>query len=327
MKNRSFALFGICTGLLLFIGAEPQPKAQDESSNFRVNVVLVQLNVAVTDHKGNYIAGLRPEDFTVSEDRIPQRIATFEEGNGVPTEVAATAGKHPAETPSPGDPDDPGATVDSHGVRISRVAGANVFILFDTSNYMYRGFVYAQDAITQFVRSMDDASKIAFYSYSRNLSRAAVLTADRFRVVKGVRSTVAGDDAALYNCLLLTVEDAAQLKGRKAIVVFSNGPDNASGRGIRAHEQGHRRQGILRRQLARGAPGIYFHPRGPGTPLHAELLSAAESKPRLALHQGAVEWKGTAEISHPHPRWLQAAATPVADRRKQRSLSVLRIGL
>jgi Ca-activated chloride channel homolog len=39
---------------------------------------------------------------------------------------------------------------------------------------------------------------------------------------------VAGDDAALYNSLLLTVEDAAQLKGRKAIVVFSNGPDNAS---------------------------------------------------------------------------------------------------
>jgi VWFA-related protein len=75
---------------------------------------------------------------------------------------------------------------------------------------------------------MDDASKIAFYSYSRNLSRAATLTSDRFGVVKGVRSTVAGDDAALYNCLLLTVEDAAQLKGRKAIVVFSNGPDNAS---------------------------------------------------------------------------------------------------
>jgi VWFA-related protein len=46
--------------------------------------------------------------------------------------------------------------------------------------------------------------------------------------VSGVRSTVAGDDAALYNSLLLTVKDAAPLQGRKAIVVFSNGPDNAS---------------------------------------------------------------------------------------------------
>jgi VWFA-related protein len=43
-----------------------------------------------------------------------------------------------------------------------------------------------------------------------------------------VRSTVAGDEAALYNSLLLTVKDAAPLRGRKAIVVFSNGPDNAS---------------------------------------------------------------------------------------------------
>ena len=108
------------------------------------------------------------------------------------------------------------------------VSGANIFILFDTSNYMYRGFVYAQDAISDFVRSMDDASRIAFYSYSRDLSRAAQLTEDRFRVVSGVRSTVAGDDAALYNSLLLTVKDAAPLTGRKAIVVFSNGPDNAS---------------------------------------------------------------------------------------------------
>ncbi len=218
------------------MGSGPQPKAQDESSNFRVNVVLVQLNVAVTDHKGNYIAGLHPEDFIVTEDRIPQKIATFEEGNGVATEVSNSIGeKRVSESSSESRDSQESAptpesapTVDAHGVQISRVAGANVFILFDTSNYMYRGFVYAQDAITDFVRSMDDASRIAFYSYSRNLSRAATLTSDRFGVVKGVRSTVAGDDAALYNCLLLTVEDAAQLKGRKAIVVFSNGPDNAS---------------------------------------------------------------------------------------------------
>ena len=88
----------------------------------------------------------------------------------------------------------------------SLVAGANVFVLFDTSNYMYRGFVFAQDAIADFVRSLESADKVAFYSYSRDLSRAALLTADRSQVLRGVRTTVAGDDAALYNCLLLTVK-------------------------------------------------------------------------------------------------------------------------
>src|SRR5215469_5695849 len=55
--------------------------AQDDQSRILVNVVLVQLNVAVTDRNGNYISGLRPEDFVISEDKIPEKIATFEEGN------------------------------------------------------------------------------------------------------------------------------------------------------------------------------------------------------------------------------------------------------
>jgi VWFA-related protein len=108
------------------------------------------------------------------------------------------------------------------------VAGANVFVLFDTSNYMYRGFVFAQDAISEFVRSLGTADKIAFYSYSRDLSRAATLTSDRAQVLRAVRSTVAGDEAALYNTLLLTLKDATEYKGRKVVVVFSNGPDNSS---------------------------------------------------------------------------------------------------
>src|SRR5437762_6739670 len=93
---------------------------------------------------------------------------------------------------------------------------------------MYRGFVFAQDAIADFVTSLASADRVAFYSYSRDLYRAAALTSDRSEVVRGVRTSVAGDDAALYNSLLLTVQDAGQHPGRKVIVVFSNGPDNAS---------------------------------------------------------------------------------------------------
>jgi len=39
---------------------------------------------------------------------------------------------------------------------------------------------------------------------------------------------VAGDDTALYNALLLSLRDAAKVPGRKVVIVFSNGPDNAS---------------------------------------------------------------------------------------------------
>jgi VWFA-related protein len=209
--------------------------AQDDNTRLHIVVNLVQLNVAVTDSKGNYVTNLHPSDFAVSEDGIPESIATFEEGNGPTTrlaELTADDGKQgAADSASPQGRANMGDSVSrpaSEESLSSAVAGANVFILFDTSNYMYRGFVFAQDAIADFVRSLHTADKVAFYSYSRDLYRAAALTSDRSELVRGVRTSVAGDDAALYNCLLLTVQDAGQYPGRKVIVVFSNGPDNSS---------------------------------------------------------------------------------------------------
>ena len=198
-----------------------------QQAQFQVSVDLVQLNVAVTDNKGNYVTSLKPSDFQVVEDTIAEKIAFFGEGNGPTRSVGDVAeeGKpldasYPTRQVAP-----PADQTDSLSAAI---AGSNVYILFDTSNYMYRGFVFAQDAIAEFVRSLEKADKIAFYSYSRDLSRAASLTSDRSEVVRGVRTTVAGDDAALYNSLLLTVKDAAGITGRKVVVVFSNGPDNSS---------------------------------------------------------------------------------------------------
>ena len=231
-KNHgTLASLGLCSSLFLLLAGGPQPFAQNDPSRLQVNVDLVQLSVAVTDRKGNYISGLRPEDFVVTEDKIPEKISNFDEGSITAHRVAGSVPSDPSgttENAPAGIADKAELEANPIPETLSTLAGSNVFILFDTSNYMYRGFVYAQDAICDFVRSMDDANKIAFYSYSRNLSRAALLTPDRYRVVNGVRSTVAGDDAALYNSLLMTVKDAAHFTGRKAIVVFSNGPDNAS---------------------------------------------------------------------------------------------------
>jgi Ca-activated chloride channel family protein len=219
----------VCFSLVLFFGFRTRAVPQEPGApHIHVVVDMVQLNVAVTDNQGNYITGLHPQDFTIAEDGIVQKLATFGEGNEPARRLLEDAppGGQPLAQVAIQDPDT-GQRVTA-GDLSSLVAGANVFVLFDTSNYMYRGFVFAQDAIADFVRSLEGADKVAVYSYSRDLSRAARLTADRSQVLRGVRSTVAGDDAALYNCLLLTVKDAAQYPGRKVVVVFSNGPDNAS---------------------------------------------------------------------------------------------------
>jgi Ca-activated chloride channel family protein len=228
MKKNYFLYFALV--LTLFSSPGTRMVAQESAANIRVIVDMVQLNVAVTDNKGNYITGLHPSDFAVVEDNIPQKLATFGEGNEPAYRVADTTpadGKTAAKSAGQQHPADQKVS-EEDGSLGSMVAGANVFLLFDTSNYMYRGFVFAQDAIADFVRSLETADKVAFYSYSRDLSRSAPLTPDRAQVLRGVRATVAGDDAALYNCLLLTIKDAAHFTGRKVVVVFSNGPDNSS---------------------------------------------------------------------------------------------------
>jgi len=53
----------------------PAMTAQGPSSRIFVNVVLVQLNVAVTDHNGNYITGLRAGKLRGEpEDRFRRRL-------------------------------------------------------------------------------------------------------------------------------------------------------------------------------------------------------------------------------------------------------------
>src|SRR6476661_31800 len=181
---------------------------------------MVVLSFQVTDSKNRYINGLKPTDFRIYEDGILQKISTFQDGDKAPMAVADDGSTRPlieAKKDSLPGMERPDAFV-----------GTNVFVLFDTSNFMYRGFVYAEDAIADFVRGLDRADSVAMYSFSRNLSRASSLTRDRSDAIFGLRKAVAGDDTALYNALLLTLRDAAKVPGRKVVIVFSNGPDNAS---------------------------------------------------------------------------------------------------
>ncbi|MGA7504692.1 MAG: VWA domain-containing protein [Candidatus Sulfotelmatobacter sp.] len=215
------SLLVFCFALFLCSASLPSVEGQDDDSAVHVVVNMVQLNVAVTDKKGDYVTGLRPEDFAITEDGITEKLATFAEGDMPARDLSAyDTNAQPGHEPEHGST--PPQTLQT------LVAGANVFVLFDSSNYMYRDFVFAEDAIAEFIRSLETADKIAFYSYSRDLLRSATLTSDRTQVLRGVRSTVAGDSAALYNALLLTVKDAARCTGRKIVVVFSNGPDNSS---------------------------------------------------------------------------------------------------
>src|SRR6476646_5528256 len=210
-------------GFISLAGGAAVLHAQDiqrPGVRIKVDVNMVVLSFQVTDSKNHYINGLKPSDFRIYEDGILQKISTFAEGANTPVALNNDGTTRPmldAKKDALPGLDRPDAFV-----------GTNVFVLFDTSNFMYRGFVYAEDAIADFVRGLDHADSVAIYTFSRNLSRAASLTRDHGNAISGLRKSVAGDDTALYNGLLLTLRDAAKVPGRKVVIVFSNGPDNAS---------------------------------------------------------------------------------------------------
>jgi len=217
-------LFGLAAGAAL---QAPRLAGQEgQRPVFRVKVDMVVLAFTVTDSKNHYINGLKPPDFRIYEDGILQKLNTFAEGTKPPLLIADDGTARPLV-----DAQGSGTAPEGGPVGLDRpdaFIGTNVFVLFDTSNFMYRGFVYAEDAIADFVRGLDRADSVAVYTFSRNLSRAAVLTRDHNDAINGLRRSVAGDDTALYNALLLTLRDAAKVPGRKVVIVFSNGPDNAS---------------------------------------------------------------------------------------------------
>lgn len=133
---RRLALIFLVVGLAL---------AQDRPT-FTVKVDMVVLSFQVTDSKGHYVNGLKPKDFRILEDGIAQKVNTFTEGNQAPTTIAVDGTVKPAV----------GSSVTTETVspetRAESLVGTSVFVLFDTSNYMYRGFVYASDAIADFIR-------------------------------------------------------------------------------------------------------------------------------------------------------------------------------
>lgn len=55
----------------------PPPSPQDSTPVFRATSRLVLLDIVVTDHRGQFIPGLKPADFTILEDGRPQKVSAF----------------------------------------------------------------------------------------------------------------------------------------------------------------------------------------------------------------------------------------------------------
>src|ERR1700735_4379246 len=151
--------FLILTAILGLVGsgvwfAANEAFAQDGGSRtavFQSKVDLVVLSFTVTDNKGKYVNGLKPADFRIMEDGIKEKLATFSEGNRPAVQILDDGTTKPM---APGEQPEGERLVVNPAPTAAGDAfvGTNVFVLFDTSNFMYHGFVSAEEALAGFVR-------------------------------------------------------------------------------------------------------------------------------------------------------------------------------
>jgi Ca-activated chloride channel family protein len=161
--------------------------AQD--TTFRMDVKLVNLFVNVTDKTGAIVGGLTKDDFQISEDGRPQKIAVFERQSELPL---------------------------------------NLILAIDTSGSTAKDLNLEQSASKRFIhallREQDQMSLISFATYVYQL----VPFTNRIQQLdRGLGSLRVGDATALYDAIYLGSEGLAKKDGRKVLVLVSDGGDTA----------------------------------------------------------------------------------------------------
>ncbi|HEX6863815.1 MAG TPA: VWA domain-containing protein, partial [Thermoanaerobaculia bacterium] len=155
-----------------------------------LDVNLVELYVAVTDRGGNLVPGLTQNDFEVLESGKPQEISKFELVENLPLTVG---------------------------------------ILLDTSGSMRTSLVQAQTAASDFLRKVMTPRDRSFaVSFSSRPRLDMPPTDDVEAVVRSFEDLQAVGDTALHDALVHSLYYFRGIKGQRALVLLSDGEDNAS---------------------------------------------------------------------------------------------------
>lgn len=171
-----------------------------QQPTFRTGIDVVSFGVTVLDKKGNFVTDLRPEDFEVLEDGQKQALRFF-----IPCVAQA------------GSPLDGNAAASLH-------LGA----LFDISGSMQEDLGFARSAAIKFLNSLGEARDFTLVDFDTEVRVARFSQAEFPRLVERIRSRKADGYTALWDALGVYLDGASMQEGRKILVLYTDGGDNAS---------------------------------------------------------------------------------------------------
>ena len=177
--------------LALLVLAGPALPWSQQPPPIRVDVHLVNVFVNVTDAAGAPVPGLTQDDFAIAEDGHPQKIAYFERDTGMPLSVV---------------------------------------LAIDTSGSTHKDLGVEKSAAHNFVHAlMRPADQLDLMDFNSDVREVVPFTNNLRRIDSGLEDLSSGPATALYDAIYLASQSLAQRRGRKVLVVISDGGNTKKG--------------------------------------------------------------------------------------------------
>jgi Ca-activated chloride channel family protein len=168
-----------------------QPPDQEQPDvTFRSDVKLVNVFVTVTDQAGAPVGTLKKEDFSLFEDGNPEKIALFSRESELPLSIVVA-------------------------IDTSLSTKNNLKLELDSARRFVHSIVRPIDAVTLF-------------TFSELVEQLVGFTNDVQRIDRAVERIRPGSATAVYDAVYLGSEALENRKGRKVMIIITDGGDTIS---------------------------------------------------------------------------------------------------
>jgi hypothetical protein len=164
---------------------ETLPEEPQDLETVTTDTDLVTVPLIANDANGTYITDLRQEEFAIVEDGVPQQIAFF-------GKVAAPF---------------------------------HVVLMLDTSSSTQDKLREIQQAAYTFVQQLQDADRVKVISFDDDVRDLNEFTSNREVLRSAIYKTKSGQGTKVYDAVELALNTIRKIRGRKAIVIFTDGMD------------------------------------------------------------------------------------------------------
>ena len=163
----------------------PPPEPPEDIETLKTETDLVTVPIIATNRDGLYITDLSQEEFKISEDGVPQEVAFF-------GKVAAPF---------------------------------HVVLMLDTSSSTKDHLRQIQNAAFTFVQQLQPVDRVKIISFDDKINDLNEFTSDRETLRAAINSTRPGEGTKVYDAFELALNTLRKIRGRRAIVLFSDGMD------------------------------------------------------------------------------------------------------